>query len=260
MIKNARKPLKIKHIAHQVLTGMDRWYETPLGSFIGQRVRHALEDFMSTSFGYYTISVGVNPRVCGLLDHCRTRHQFHFGYPEQAPSAVSEPEVLPIANDSIDVVVLNHALSLSVDPHAMLREVNRVLIPDGKLVIIDFNPASLWGLRHLLQGWLDKVPWGGQYYTAHRIKDWATLLGFELQAEACQGFVLPFEVSRLINRMSVFEKFSQRWLGFSGAVNILVFEKNTIPLTPYRPRWVGQKILPPKVIRPAAGRGMRYQR
>ena len=258
-IKPSRKAIKINQISQSV-DELDQWYRTPLGEYVDAQVTHALEDFLSTCFGYYTVSIGVNPAASELLGKCRVRHLFHLGQAQQNGDALINPTSLPIATDSIDLVVLNHALSLAGDPHAILREVNRILIPDGKLIIIDFNPISFWGLRHLVQGWLDRAPWAGHYYTARRLKDWANLLGFELDAQYCAGYALPFNLRRLVEKSRVLDKFSQRWLRFSGAVNILIFEKHTIPLTPFKNQWARQRLLPTRVIRPTVGRDMKYDR
>jgi len=153
-----------------------------------------------------------------------------------------------------------HALSQSSDPHAILREVDRILIQDGKLVIIDFNPVSLWGVRHLFQSWLDDAPWAGHFYTARRLDDWVSLLGFEQLHHYQCGHMLPLNYQKLIDKSHILSKFMQRWLAFSSALNVLVFEKNTIPLTPVRKQWVKRQILPPKVARPSVGRDMKYER
>jgi SAM-dependent methyltransferase len=56
-------------------------------------------------------------------------------------------DALPFPNQSLDLVLLPHTLELARDPHDTLREVERVLVPEGRVVIVGFNPASLWGLR-----------------------------------------------------------------------------------------------------------------
>ena len=60
---------------------------------------------------------------------------------------LTEPAALPFAAASLDLLLLPHTLELSLDPHATLREVERVLVPEGRVVISGLNPASLWGLR-----------------------------------------------------------------------------------------------------------------
>ena len=74
------------------------------------------------------------------------------------------------------------------------------------------------------------------------------------------GYVLPLNYQRLINRSRILDKFSKRWLTFSSALNILVLQKNAVPLTPVKNSWTRSRILPPKVVRPTLGRGMKYDK
>ncbi len=259
MLENSPKLIKGNKVV-QSSADMDNWYESPLGIYLAQDIKHYLDQILATSFGYYAIQLGSNPLPQELLSGCRVKHVFHLGQHQQHQHADINPGLLPIATDSTDLVILNHTLSQFADPHALLREVDRVLIPDGKLIIIDFNPVSLWGVRHLFQSWLEEAPWGGHYYTARRLKDWTSLLGFDLLNHYRCGYVLPINFKGLIEKSRVISKFFGRWVKFSAAINILEFEKNTIPLTPYRKRWVRQRILSPKVIRPSVGRGMKYDK
>jgi len=86
---------------------------------------------------------------------------------------------LPLASESVDVFVLPHTLEFHPNPHALLREVDRVLIPEGHVVILSFNPWSLWGVFRVLLGWRKQMPWCGQYYSRPRLRDWLSLLGFD---------------------------------------------------------------------------------
>jgi hypothetical protein len=241
-------------------SSLDNWYQSPLGEYLAHQIKLYLDEILATSFGYYAIQLGSNPLPDEFLSGCRVKHVFHLGQQQKHQHANVDLRFLPVATDSTDLVILTHALSQCADPHALLREVDRVLIPDGKLLIIDFNPVSLWGVRHLFQSWLEEIPWGGHYYTARRLKDWTSLLGFDLLNHDRCGYILPLNFQRLIDKSRILSRFSERWLKFSAAVNILEFEKNTIPLTPYRKRWVKQRILSPKVIRPSVGRGMKYDK
>ncbi|MBC8211819.1 MAG: methyltransferase domain-containing protein [Gammaproteobacteria bacterium] len=239
---------------------LNSWYQSSLGQYLLEQLQAKLDSVLSTSFGYYAVTIGCESIAADLMDSCRIKHVFRLGHAETDHDAMVDSASLPIAADSTDMVVLVHALSQANDPHAILREVDRVLIPDGKLIIIDFNPVSLWGIRHLLQAWLDDAPWAGHYYTAGRLKDWTSLLGFEQTHHIKCGHVLPLNYQRLIARSRILTKFSERWLNFSGALNVMVFEKNTIPLTPVRSRWVKRQILPAAVARPTVGRGMKYDK
>lgn len=259
MVINRLKIPKSKHSLPQRLP-LNIWYQSPLGRYLVEQIKYKLSSVLSTSFGYFALAEGCESHVSDILESCRVKHVFKLGQGGKEQDVEAINTALPIANDCTDLVVLMHSLSQSKDPHAILREVNRVLIPDGKLIIIDFNPVSLWGLRHLFQAWLDDAPWSGHYYTARRLKDWASLLGFEQQHHFRCGYILPLNYQKLIERSRIFRKFSERWLRFSASINVLVFEKNTIPITPVRKRWVKKQILPTRVARPTVGRGMKYDK
>jgi ubiquinone/menaquinone biosynthesis C-methylase UbiE len=89
--------------------------------------------------------------------------------PVEGQSELEIPQVvthdfgeLPFATQSLDLVVLPHVLEFAAEPHQVLREVERVLIPEGQVIICGFNPSSLWGMRQVagrLTGALPAAGW-----------------------------------------------------------------------------------------------------
>ena len=57
---------------------------------------------------------------------------------------------LPFEAQSVDLIVMPHTLEFTSDPHRLLREAERVLMPEGQLIILGFNSLSLWGARQSL--------------------------------------------------------------------------------------------------------------
>ena len=236
------------------------WYQTPLGLFLFDELREKLEPTLTTSFGYYAMQIGCVSEQQQLLEGCRVKHHFRLDRTGKAADLHGKSALLPIANDSVDLVVLMHHLSATEAPHALLREVSRILIPQGKLIIVDFNPLSLWGLRHFFQSWLEQLPWSGHFYTARRLTDWMQLLGFDRTKHLKVGYLPPLQQPRVLKHLSWLEKGMRKWLSFSSALNVMVFDKNITPITPVRHRWVTRKILPGKVAPPTVGRNMKYNR
>lgn len=234
------------------------WYKGPLGTKLVEAIFKQLQPFLETSFGYYAVCLGCPDGVRHCFEAARIRHRFMMDLLPGDVDVFGEAEALPFAADSTDLVVLMHTLSLSSNPHAVLREVDRILIPEGKLVIVEFNPISLWGLRKVLTLWQRKSPWSGHYYAASRLRDWLHLLGFEQEHQYHCGYLLPLDSDWLMRHSSLFSRLCERWLGFSSALNVLVFEKNIQPLTPIRQRWARGRLIAPEVIRSAANRGMKY--
>ena len=97
---------------------------------------------------------------------------------------------LGIQNDSIDIVLLPHVLEAHDDPHGVLRELDRVLRSDGYVVILGFNPVSLWGLRHLLSR--RRFPPGcRRLISEYRLRDWLRLLNFSVDHSSFHYFPAP---------------------------------------------------------------------
>src|SRR3989344_1253033 len=107
----------------------------------------------------------------------------------RAVDLLTEPVALPFAAASLDLLVLPHTLELSIDPHAALREVERVLVPEGRVVISGLNPTSLWGLRQWRARMIQRLGGGtlylpdvGEFIGYRRLRDWLRLLRFEVES------------------------------------------------------------------------------
>jgi SAM-dependent methyltransferase len=127
---------------------------------------------------------------------------------------------LPFANESLDLVVLPHLLEFAADPHQILREVDRVLRPEGRLIISGFNPASLWGARQYLSRLIGTpyLPRDGKFISLIRVKDWLQLLNFSLDRGHFGCYKLPLQGQSSMGRMDFLESMGNRWWPIFGAV------------------------------------------
>jgi SAM-dependent methyltransferase len=144
---------------------------------------------------------------------------------------------LPIATQSVDLVVLPHVLEFADEPHAILREVDRVMMPEGRLVIVGFNPWSLWGLRSSLGYSRGEYPWNGRFLSLPRVKDWLALLGFDVNAGRLIGYAPPFDSERLRRRFAFMEPAGDRWWAVGGAVYMLQAIKRVRGMRLLTPAW-----------------------
>ena len=135
-------------------------------------------------FGYHCLQVGDLAGV-DLLSASRILGRTvvdidggatHNSYPLVTGAATS----LPIDSHAVDVVILPHVLEFESRPHEALRESSRVLVPEGSLVVLGFNPLSIIGLRRVFKHRAEVAPWCGTYFGAGRLRDWLTLLGFDI--------------------------------------------------------------------------------
>jgi len=129
-------------------------------------------------FGDYLLQIGAWGEPDRFLTNARTRNTGLFGtHHVEGVTVVSRPEQLAIADDSVDAVLLPHTLETVKEPHQLLREIDRILIPDGKLIVLGFNSPGWWAARQRMSdgGFLPGVQ---QLVGQHRLSDWLSLLGF----------------------------------------------------------------------------------
>lgn len=238
------------------------WYQTPLGKMMAATELAMIEQALSDLFGYYLLQIGrlngdnwlANSRIasCEVMD-------FQPANPARSTKAFQGlPNALPIQTDSHDVVVLPHVLEFSQHPHAILREVERILIPEGHLVMLVFNPWSLWALWRLGLSWRPRVhvPWCGRFISTTRIKDWMELLGFDVTILEGYFFRPPIQKTSIMQRLSVWETLGQRTWPILGASHLIVARKRVITVTPIRPSWRSRaKIVTPGLVEPFRNKG-----
>jgi SAM-dependent methyltransferase len=230
-----------------------RWLDSPPGAYVRAWQQRACEQVVSDIFGYHALQCG-NPVIdclsanrmpnrvivcCGddLPPDPRPQASAASGWPPAGDPGSglrgSTPFVptllidhfghLPFATQSVDLVVLPHVLEFADEPHEILREVDRVLRPEGRLVVTGFNPVSLWGLRQSLGSLAGRewLPEPAQMITIARLRDWLKLLGLSVD-EVLHGCYRPaFDSARWLQRFQFIERAGDRWWPILGAVYLL---------------------------------------
>lgn len=163
---------------------------------------------------------------------------------------VQQFDELPFASASIDLIVLPHVLEFAQEPHQVLREVERVLIPEGQVIICGFNPVSLWGARQILGRLSDSyfLPQEGEFISLPRLKDWLKLLNMEVNGGHFGCYLPPFESEKWLNRFSFMENAGDRWWPFFGAVYMVQAIKRVKGMHLIGPAWRPQKATAPQGV------------
>lgn len=214
-----------------------RWFQSPQGLAVLRAEQALVTPIISRLFGYHILQVGCNNEV-SLIEDSPVGHKINFVpvYRLGSPQPVANNEELPLANDSIDVVVLHHALDFTDDSHRLLREVTRVLRPGGQMLIVGFNPLSYWGLWKLFKRKIN-IPWRGRFISRKRISDWLQLLELDIESVDYGVHFLPLKFSRLLRYADKIEKFGGSIKSPFGGAYFILCVKQRIPLTPALPRW-----------------------
>ena len=234
---------------------LQEWLATPLGQYLLEKERAYLDDVTPDIFGYHALQLGM-PEV-DLLRESRIAHRVRIAAAEH-PDVYAKCHELPLATQSIDLVLLPHVLEFAAEPHAVLREVDRVMMPEGRLVIVGFNPWSLWGLRSALGFSRNEFPWNGRFVSLLRVKDWLALLGFDVSAGRLVGYAPPFDNARLRRRFGFMEPAGDRWWAVGGAVYMLQAIKRVRGMRLLTPAWQEQKDAREKQLAAAKRQGVSH--
>lgn len=229
------------------IPGLVEWLASPAGQYVLDWEHRQLDTAVADVFGYNALQIGLPQGDFLRANRIPLRQKVGD---TGTVDVLCDPTALPFAAASIDLVVLPHVLEFADEPHQILREVERVLIPEGQVIIVGFNPLSLWGLKKHLRH-KNAFPWNGSYLSLTRIKDWLKLLGFEVDRGTLGCYVPPFEHQQWLRRWRFLEGAGSRWWGFSGGVYLLRAIKRTAGMRLITPKWRG-KALPAKALRPIA--------
>lgn len=206
----------------QKLTGPQSWAELPWGEYYREALERQLQPWWPKLFGFHLLKMGMLSAELAT-DKCAISHQFNVGLEGEGLQVIADAYQLPFAAKSVDACLLTHTLSYADDPHRMLREVDRVLIDDGWLVVSSFNPFSLLGLGKLMPGLRHRQPYVSRMFTQMRLLDWLSLLNYEVLHQA-RFHVLPWHRKG--------GKFLCTHLPALGCMSVIVARKRTLPLTP----------------------------
>jgi len=240
------------------------WLKTPPGEYLLAWESARFDEAVADIFGFHALQLGLNemdtlrsnriPHQWLALDSMQSTSESAPGFTSNLSSGqpqssrrvalLTHSAALPFPANSLDLVVLPHTLELSHDPHATLREVERVLVPEGRVVISGLNPASLWGLRqqraHLCQrlGFGELfLPQAGEFIGHWRLRDWLRLLSFDVESAHFGCYRPAIDKARWLGRFAWMDSAGARWWPIFGAVYFLVATKRVRGMRLLGPAW-----------------------
>lgn len=211
-----------------------QWFETSLGEYLREYEQRYFDQAVANIFGYNAVQIGL-PQF-DFLQTNRMPLKFCAGTCSGVALS-ARPDFLPIESSSMDLVLLPHVLEFNENPHQILREVYRVLRPEGQVIISGFNPLSLWGMRRYFEKNRDDFPWCGNFIALSRLKDWLKLLDFEMTGGRLYCYTPPFGQEKWRQRFEFMEAAGDRWWPISGGVYFLQAIKHMHGMHIIKPGW-----------------------
>jgi len=225
------------------IIGLHDWLATPPGAYLLDWEREQMASAVANVFGFHALQLGL-PELDALVANRMPHRWLATESPHKKAAFVTDFSALPFPANSLDLVVLPHALELTADPHAALREVARVLVPEGRVVICGLNPMSLWGFRqhraHLYRRFgLDRMflPEAGEFIGYLRMRDWLRLLGLDIESGQFGCYRPALANPKWLARFAWMDRAGARWWPILGAVYCLVAVKRVHSMTLLSPAW-----------------------
>ena len=236
------------------LTGIHTWYQTEAGELIAQAIEQHVWQMTACIFGYVAVQVGTVFHHEDLLKNCTIGQKIILDQ-AQSPNIFANPTALPFTHDSVDLFILPHTLDFINDPHQVLREVERSLVPEGYLLIIGFNPYSFFGLWRFLLSRKKVAPWSANFYSVRRMHDWSSLLGFDTVEVRHTANLPPFKKLQRWRKMQSMDNFLQKRFSRFGGVYLFLARKRVATLTPLTTKvWApSDRLIGGKIIKPSVG-------
>lgn len=208
-----------------------------MGDWLAQQLQSRLDGWSKQMHGYHLLKLG---ELSGELSCFNSNifHQVTVTSNKGMGGVYSDLTHLPFQENCINACILTQSLDFSEDPHQILREVERVLTADGYLVISGYNPLSLCGLVKACGFKRRALPWSGRMFTPARIKDWLSLLGFDVIEDERFAFT-TFLGKKPINWWS--EGVGQMYLPAFASIYFIVARKRRAPLSPINNWWQVKK-------------------
>jgi len=227
---------------------LGQWLQTPPGRYAARWEQARIDEIVGDVFGYNAVQVGLVD--WDLLDHNRMPFKVYVSAIALSPDSLvlrracvlADPAALPFESQSIDLLVLPHVFDCTATPHLVLREVERVLMPEGRVVISGFNPWSLWGARNVMpamEQWLPSGP--SSLVSVPRLRDWLKLMSFEVDAPSYGCFVPPVRADQWLDRFEFMERAGARWWNVCGNVYVVTAVKRVVGMRLIKPSWKRRK-------------------
>ena len=246
------------------IIAFDRWLQTPAGQYVRAWEQACLDRLTVDIFGYNAVQIGM-PHIDGLAANrmpnkwlADTRlpssldlsNLGSFSSSSRRAVLALDFSELPIASQSLALVILPHVLEFAAEPHQVLREVERVLIPEGRLIICGFNPASLWGARQVAGRLTGShfLPQAGELISMPRMKDWLKLLNMSVSHGYFGCYAPPCRTEHWLQRYAFMDGAGARWWPYLGAAYIVQAIKRVKGMRLIGPAWTRQSAKAPVAV------------
>ncbi len=202
----------------EIVWQLARWYSGKRGKQTLALLNTLMRQWLRSDDDSLVLEISGFPGHAEWVDHDRRGSVFCVA-PAGGDARV-DLDFLPVKTESSDLIIACHVLEFAEDPHRFLREIERMLAPRGRCIIVTFNwfgPTGLVRPLRLFRG----VPWCGRFYPPWLLDNWLSILGFSIRKRAWLSPPLAVRGDRLWKkRMNCVLEKTLFWMGRLYAVYV----------------------------------------
>lgn len=210
------------------------FYETPQGKLLLEKEKEYLARSITVSYKQTILQIGSLGWEDEFID-CSLYQNYIIldakgeGCAE-AIKVCAKSFKLPIQSESVDLVLLPHLVEFDINRFQTMREIERILKPEGEVVIINLNPLNIWVRMQFL--WDKKMSntWNGHFILRTRLADWLKLLNFEIKTTS------EFTIGSISTISGQFVFGQRTFSSMAYAVRAVKRQYTLIPLAPIKER------------------------
>ena len=208
------------------------WYQTPRGKLLKEHEADYLQKSITVSCQQIILQIGGLGWESEFID-CTLYKKYTVLDAKSlgcdiAIKIQAKAYCLPVQSESIDMIIVPHMLEFDTHRFQTMREIERVLKPEGLVVILNFNPWSFWVRYQFL--WDKKMAdsWDGHFLSRARVLDWLKLLNFEVIMSS------EFNLDSVSSKQGKFIRYGHSFFFTAYAVKAIKRRYNIIPLSPVK--------------------------
>lgn len=210
------------------------FYARPLGLMVRRLLAHRIRARWRKLKGETLIGLGFTTPYLGTFRGDALRigalmpvAQGALVWPDNGPrmSVLVEEDQLPLPDNSVDRLLAVHCLETADRPRALLREMWRVLTPQGRLMMVVPNRRGVWAR-------LDRTPFGqGQPYSRSQLEQLLDEAMFSPYDWSVALYVPPLESRMVMRSATAFERVGARLSpGFGGVIIVEARKELAAPI------------------------------
>ena len=206
---------------------LSRWYRSKIGKKVAGLERRILMPIVNHFKPFRCLELASSPLICmqSVKEKVNVSSKFDRTVKDVGACVISDFSTLPFASESFDLVLCAHVHETCRYSGRIIAELSRVLMPEGLVVFIGFNPYGFWRKKDFLL----QHSWRNNPMTCDDLMTLAKMCSLEEVYTEYFGYGLGLDEKMVCAAMLAYWR--RRWLPSSGVLYKTVVRKRLLAKT-----------------------------